>query len=81
MSRRPGFVRRAAARWAALPPPFRALNLGLLVLAGAMLAIALWVALDEDAPAWAETLTGALGWAALALVVVLLLQGRRRRPR
>lgn len=77
----PAFVRRAAARWAALPPAFRALNLGLLVLAAAMVGIAFWVALDEGAPAWAETLTGALGWAALALAVLLVVQGRRRRPR
>ncbi len=76
-----GIVARVAARWASLPIAFRALNAGLLVLAGTMVGIALWVALDEDAPQWAETLTGALGWAALALVVVLLLQGRRRRSR
>jgi hypothetical protein len=80
MSRTPRFMTRAGARWSLLSPLSRALNLGLLVLAGAMVGIALWVALDDGAPRWAETLTGALGWAALAVVAVLLLQGRRRRP-
>lgn len=79
MSRRPGFLTRAAGRWSGLSPGFRALNVGLLVLAAAMVAFALWVALDEGAPAWAETLTGALGWAALAFVALLLLQRRRTR--
>lgn len=79
MSRAPRFMARVEARWSALSSLFRVLNLGLLVLAGAMVGIALWVALDDGAPRWAETLTGALGWAALAVVAVLLLQGRRRR--
>jgi hypothetical protein len=81
VSRVPAFIGRATARWAALPPAFRALNVGLLVSAAAMLGIAVWVALDEGAPEWAETLTGMLAWAALALAVVLLLQGRRGRRR
>jgi hypothetical protein len=79
VSRTPGFVSRAVARWSGLPPGLRALNIGLLVLAAGMVAVALWVALDEGAPRWAETLTGALGWAALALVAVLLLQRRRTK--
>jgi hypothetical protein len=81
VSRTPGFIARSAARWSALSPGLRALNSGLLGLAAGMVAIALWVALDEGAPGWAETLTGALGWAALALVAVLMLQGRRRRTK
>lgn len=81
MTRVSRLVERVAARWAALPPAFRALNAGLLALAAAMVGIAFWVALDTGAPQWAETLTGALAWAALALVVVLLLQGRRGRRR
>jgi hypothetical protein len=69
-------VRRA---WDGLEPIERVGNIAVVVLAFALIGLSLWSIADDDAPGWADELSGWISWAALAAVILLVTTTRRGR--
>jgi hypothetical protein len=79
VTRRPRIRERVRRAWDGLEPIERVGNIAVVVLAFALIGLSLWSIADDDAPGWADELSGWISWAALAAVILLVTTTRRGR--
>ena len=79
MTGRPPLRERVRRAWQGLEPLERIGNVAVVVLAFALIGLSLWSIADDEAPGWADELSGWISWAALAAVILLVTTARRGR--